>query len=803
MTNVTMGGFSARREYRMVDNTSSSGSDSVLGALLDVSEEGLVALDAEGTILFANPAACRLLRRAADELSGASFQVLGDEDLVRRVGRTIDRASHAAGRFIVTVNDRILACRLVHTRGRDHAVLLTLRDETTLTEERESNQAVLAATADGLVLLAPDDTVTYINPAACNMLRTTSRKVLGKQVSVEALLGIKAADSTEEPRRCSAVMGCDLPECPAYHAADLRCWLISGTTCRPESGPLTFAEKREQCLECDYHAEYADMFDPLNQDAISEIELDHDDGDIIVKVRASAVVDSHGDYIGRVLALRDVTAEREIVDMKNEFVSTVSHELRTPLTSIKGYVDLILDGSAGEINEIQQDFLGIVKENSDRLVELINEMLDISRIESGRVHLRVEPLSVVESIEGAVDTFRAVLSQTGRTVEVHVPERLPAVAADRDRVGQVLINLISNALKYSPGGGRVEITASHHGDFVTVSVADQGLGIGKDDIKRLFTKFYRVDSAMTREIGGTGLGLSICKNIIELLGGEVDVKSKLGSGSTFSFTLPVAPGEMVRMPSLAGPDAVGGTVLVIDRDPYIADLIETYLVKRGYSVVKASNAEEAFNVAVREKPSVITLDVILEGTDGFDLLHRLKEEPATADIPIVVLSIVCDEGRSCRLGAANYLEKPIDHSRLLMMIDDLVGSKDSPVALVVDDDRDVVRLLSETLRKKGFAVMAAYDGAEAIAALEQRLPDIIITDLKMPKVDGYELVQRVKTTAAWADIPVLVMTAYRIDPARIDILDLATYHLNKPLSPEAIAEQVAAMLDRRTEEVAS
>jgi CheY-like chemotaxis protein len=218
--------------------------------------------------------------------------------------------------------------------------------------------------------------------------------------------------------------------------------------------------------------------------------------------------------------------------------------------------------------------------------------------------------------------------------------------------------------------------------------------------------------------------------------------------------------------------------------------------------MKAYTADEAFAIAVREKPSAITLDVILEGTDGFDLLHRLKEEPATTDIPIVVLSIVCDEGRSCRLGAANYLEKPIDHGRLLGMIDELVGSKTSPVALVVDDERDVVRLLSETLRKKGFAVIAAYDGAEAIAALDQHaLPDIIITDLKMPKVDGYELVKRVKTTPEWADVPILVMTAYRIDPARIDVLDLATYHLSKPVTPEAIAEQVADMLDRKTEAV--
>jgi DNA-binding response OmpR family regulator len=511
--------------------------------------------------------------------------------------------------------------------------------------------------------------------------------------------------------------------------------------------------------------------------------------------RYDAVCGADGELVGHTLALHDITREREIADMKNEFVSTVSHELRTPLTSIKGYVDLILDGDAGEINDIQREFLGIVKENSDRLVELINEMLDISRIESGRVHLKVEPMSVQDAVEGAVDTFRAVLSQTGRDIQVDLEHGLPPVAADRDRVGQVLINLISNALKYSPAGGLVAIGVAQRGDFVKIFVRDQGLGISEEDLGQMFTKFFRVDSALTREIGGTGLGLSICKTIIELLGGEIGVDSVLGEGSTFWFTLPIAPIEMVRIPLLEGPDGPAtGTILVVDRDPEVADLIGTYLGRHGYDVVKAHTADEALVAALRYKPRAITLDVILDEGDGFDLLHRLKENSDTANIPVVVLSIVCDEGRSCRMGAANYLEKPIDQSRLIGMIQDIVGSIDSPVALVVDDDRDVVKLLSETLRRKGFAVIGAYDGTEAVAALEQRVPDIIVTDLKMPKMDGYELIQKVKTTEKWADVPVVVMTAHRIDPDRIRLLDLATHLLNKPITLEGIAREVEAVL---------
>jgi signal transduction histidine kinase/CheY-like chemotaxis protein len=654
------------------------------------------------------------------------------------------------------------------------------------------NEAVLAASGDGLVLFSADDRVTYLNPAASKMLGVSRAKLLGSQISVDALVGIEPI-STAETRHCCDVMHCNMPDCPAYHSEELRCWLVNGTLCCGGHA-ANFAEKRERCSTCEMHKSNADVFDPLYVDEYHELEFD--DPKRIVKARVSPVIDAEGDYIGRVLAMHDVTREREIDQMKNEFVSTVSHELRTPLTSIKGYVDLILDGDAGEINEIQEEFLGIVKENSDRLVDMINDMLDISRIESGRIRLKVEPVNLADSIEGAVDSFRAVLNQTGRAIKTRVPENLPLVAVDRDRVGQVLINLISNALKYSPAGGDVTISAKHTDGLVQVSVADKGMGISREDQKKLFTKFYRVDSAMTREIGGTGLGLSITKSIIELLGGTVSVRSKLGEGSTFTFTVPVAAEDLVRTPSLLGPEQIGGTVLVVDQDTAAADLIATYLVKRGYEVVKAHTADEALALALRIRPRVITLDVILEGTDGFELLQSLKDHVETAKIPIVVVSIICDEGRSCRLGASEYLEKPIDQQRLIEIIDPLVGSVASPVALVVDDDQSIVRVLTQSLRRRGFTVAAAYDGEEAIAAIEQHKPDVIITDLRMPRMDGYELIRQVKTCEAWRDIPIVIMTAHRIDRDRIDILNLAQGRLSKPFSPELIADQVEALLDR-------
>jgi signal transduction histidine kinase/CheY-like chemotaxis protein len=761
----------------------------MLRAVMAASGDGLLCVDTTGRISYANPSAFEMLGLSEDAI-GSGIDSIPVPAILERLEHLLEGGHASKTPTEAIVGGRTLLVRFWRSR-HPKVIGVSIHDDTETTGRQDRAEAVLNATTDGLIVLNPSDVIKYINPAATRMLELTRKDAIGVKVDLERLFGIEDVDLPAAVH-CNEVMDCGKTECPAYDADDLRCWLMSGTRC--ENGPEPFASKRCRCAECEVRRMNADSFDAVSTDEYRQIELDRDGGQLVIQVRVSPVVDREGDYAGRVLALRDITNEHEIAQMKNEFVSTVSHELRTPLTSIKGYVDLILDGDAGDINEIQQEFLGIVKENSDRLVELINDMLDISRIESGRIHFKVQPMAVDDVVEGSVDTFKAVLSQTGRSVKVRLPDDLPPVAADPDRVGQVLINYISNALKYSPNGGEVVVTAKRDGNAVRISVRDHGLGISREDQKRLFTKFYRVDSAMTRDIGGTGLGLSICKSIIELLGGEIGVKSRAGEGSTFWFTLPVAPPEMIRVPRVAGAAKPGATVLVVDRDEEIASLIETYLHRRGYKVVKAYNAEDAIREARRVRPEVITLDVILDDDDGFELLQRFKEFPETANIPVVVLSIVCDEGRSCRIGAADYLEKPIDKARLLAIVDELVGSTDSPLVLIVDDDRDVVAVLSETLRKRGFAVAAAYDGAEALAVIEQRHPHLVLLDLRMPKVDGYEVIKRVKSHPEWGAIPIVVMTGYPIDRSRTDLLDLTVGHFHKPMSPEDIAAKVESML---------
>jgi signal transduction histidine kinase/CheY-like chemotaxis protein/PAS domain-containing protein len=769
----------------------------VLARLLDNAEDGLICLDGSGTVLYANESAQELLG-VGIELLGRSSAEFGAPALHERIVRYLEPdATCPPDIETIFVGGRTLACRAWHSNLGERVLAVTLRDETNLVGKHERVEAVLNATADGLLVFSTTDEITYLNPAAQAMLGVEAEELLNRRISIDELLGVERPELADPEIRCKDIMQCAQPDCPAYDSADVRCWLMSGTLCGGHE-PKNFSEKACRCATCEVRSMLRETFDPLCDEEYEEITRERDGAQLVFKVRVNPITDTDGDYIGRVVVMRDVTTENEIAQMKNEFVSTVSHELRTPLTSIKGYVDLILDGDAGEINEIQKEFLSIVKENSDRLVQLINDMLDISRIESGRIHLKVEPQYVPDLIDGVVDTFQAVVSQTGRELRLSVPADLPLAAADADRVRQVLVNLLSNALKYSPEGGDVSVIAEETNGMVRISVADEGLGISDEDQRLLFTKFYRVDSAMTREIGGTGLGLSICKSIIELLGGEIGVDSELGKGSTFWFTLPVAPEELVRIPEISGPEEAGGRVLVVDSDAEIASLIETYLVRRGFEVYKAHTAEEALATAVRVQPKVITLDVILEGGDGFDLLQRLKEHPQTSSIPVVVLSIVCDEGRSCRFGAANYLEKPIDQSRLLDIVGDLVGSTDSPLALVVDDDRSVVGMLSETLRRRGFAVATAYDGQEALASIEHRRPDLILLDLRMPKVDGYEVIKRVKTHEDWGDIPIVIMTAHAIDTAHVDIVAQTAGQISKPLSPDSIAARVEQLLTGAT-----
>jgi len=372
-------------------------------------------------------------------------------------------------------------------------------------------------------------------------------------------------------------------------------------------------------------------------------------------------------YIGRLFVWHDVTHEREIDRMKSGFVSMVSHELRTPLTSIKGYVDLILtDETVGELTELQREFLGIVRNNARRLVSLVNDLLDLSHMESGKIELHRKPLDITLLIRELLPSFQPGWDARRQTFTLHLPEQAPIALGDANRVKQILSNLLSNAHKYTPEGGHIDLSVEAAETVVRIAVTDSGIGLSIEEQAQLFTHFYRAHNALTATIGGTGLGLTICRSLVEMQGGEMQVSSEPGRGSTFRFTLPLA--QPLEPPPSPQEALLGTRILVVEDEPDIRHLLRHYLQRAGYEVMTASTGAAAFQLARTARPDLITLDMHLPDSSGLTVLEKLKSDATTASIPVMILSILNDDGKSHMLGAAHYLDKPIKAKALLRQI---------------------------------------------------------------------------------------------------------------------------------------
>ena len=519
-----------------------------------------------------------------------------------------------------------------------------------------------------------------------------------------------------------------------------------------------------------------------------------------LQLYSTPVRDEDG-FLGRLFVFRDVTHEREVDRMKTEFVSLVSHELRTPLTSIKGFTEMVLDGDAGEINEEVEEYLGIVFSNAERLVALVNDLLDISRVESGRIQLKSEAVDLNEIVQTVVTTMRQSLKEKDQNLSLDIDPAATSVVGDKDKLVQVLTNYVSNAYKYTQAGGDIRIEITAEGELARVAVIDNGFGISPEDQEQLFTRFYRVDNSMTREVGGTGLGLSIVKQLIELMGGEVSVKSALGSGSTFAFTVPRAaraaeePAEAApAFPTEAGKP--GASILVVEDDPDIARLIAHHLQKAGYHVRVAHTAEDALAGLEEDLPDLITLDIDLPGIQGDELARRLQADPLTHDIPVLILSVYIDQPGGMQLGAV-ALSKPIDQKELLATVGRMLqGAPHRPV-LVIDDDDDVRRLLEAALEKQGFLVETAPDGESGLAQAGEHSPGLILLDLTMPGMDGFAVLQALKESPATAEIPVIAMTGSPglKTAARARVLALgASDFIAKPFDLQMLVEEIRLFL---------
>src|SRR5438132_2482858 len=518
----------------------------------------------------------------------------------------------------------------------------------------------------------------------------------------------------------------------------------------------------------------------------------------------------------------ELEALREADRLKDEFMAVVSHELRTPLTAISGYSDILLRKLSGPLNDRQERQVVGVRDASRRLLALINDLLDVSKLEAGTIDLRLSALDPRNVVERAAAGVRVIGTTKGVSVRVRESVgSLPLLRADEERLHQILANLLINAIKFTPEGGSVWISAGEQagatGPEVVFCVEDTGVGLAPGQLARVWERFYQAESSATRRFGGAGLGLSIVRSLVELHGGRVEaVSAGVGRGSTFSVYLPaVAGGEKPQSiapaapatategaPQPAQPNAGAPLVLVVEDDVHVSTVLRTYLESDGYRVAVAMDGQEAIQAARELQPFAITLDVSLPKLDGWSVLNALKRESTTADIPVVIVSIVDNRDFGLVLGATDYLVKPIDHERLRSALRGLVTprSPDDGSVLIVDDDAALREVLSCLLAEDGWRVATAADGEAALAAVEQHKPSAVVLDLMMPRVDGFEVLQTLRRRPSTQDLPVIVVTAKDLtDEDRERLARNAQRVIVKQAVPlEELREEIRGILTRRT-----
>ena len=489
------------------------------------------------------------------------------------------------------------------------------------------------------------------------------------------------------------------------------------------------------------------------------------------------------------LSQQAVAEMREIDRLKSQFLANMSHELRTPLNSIIGFSRVILKGIDGPVNELQQQDLSAIYSSGQHLLGLINDVLDLSKIEAGKMELAFEPdVNLADLTNSVMSTVAGLVKDKAVALRREVAEDLPVVRADPLKIRQVLINLLSNAAKFTDEGSiRVQAGLELQVDGrqeIVVSVIDTGSGIAEEDQEKLFRPFSQVDGSLTRKTGGSGLGLSICKHLIEMHGGRIGVESAPGEGARFFFTLPVPAPEPPLLP-----DGSHKIVLAIDDERQVIELYERYLSTHGYQVVPLTDASQALRRAKEIQPFAITLDVMMPGRDGWQVLQALKRDPDTKDIPVVVCSIVQDQRKGFSLGAADYLMKPILEEDLLHAIRKVDKDGDIREILAVDDDLETLRLIEKMFRKYGqnrYRLVLAEGGHQALTAIDFKKPDAILLDLFMPGLDGFTLLETLKADPGLRDIPVIIVTAGDLDEQqRRRLAQFSEAMLNKGVLGEA------------------
>ncbi len=490
---------------------------------------------------------------------------------------------------------------------------------------------------------------------------------------------------------------------------------------------------------------------------------------------------------------------------RSEFVANMSHELRTPLNSIIGFSGILLKNTGKVLGNKELNFSEKINRNGKHLLGLINDILDLSKIEAGRMEITIRPSQLSPLLVDVVDMLHTQADAKNIDLLLDLPEQLPRVETDIEKLKQVLINIVGNAIKFTPDGGVTIRPRWHQKGVVQIDIIDSGIGMSRNQLDQIFLPFRQADSSTTRKFGGTGLGLTISKNIMNLLGGTIEVASEEKSGSTFSLFLPVSndgnelgttemqesfSGDLHQeivakntasedkenekasiLAQVANMD-MGSVisskqrVMVVDDDKDARDLLSDYLQELGTEVITASNGAEALKIAKEWHPDIITLDLMMPGMDGWEVLQTLKGDPELQSISVVVVSIIADKRKALNLGALDALTKPLDPEELRKIVEQDISEKLKGTILVVDDNEDVLELFKEILGEHPVNVKTASNGKHALEVLKTEIPDLIFLDLMMPEMDGFTFLRIIRADERFMNIPIVVVTAKQLTSHR-------------------------------------
>ncbi len=718
--------------------------------LFESSPDAIFVEDFDGNVLAANAAACELHQMSPQELIGKNVEDLVPEELQGQVELTLfDQAQDNPNATIIVesisyTKDKVPVPVEIRATRIDYlgeaALLLHVRDIT----KRKRQQAELMANRANLSALI-ENTQDWIW-SVDNNLRVITHNTAAKLMF-------------------HTVYGHDLEE--GVNILD-----------------LLSQDEREI-----WQARYERV---LNLELLTiEDTLTLPDGMVAdVETSFNPIIATDGTVTGVSAMARDITErkefERELQNAKeaaesanrakSAFLANMSHELRTPLNAIIGYSEMLEEDAEDFGYEDIVPDLNKIQSAGNHLLDLINNILDLSKIEAGRMELYLEEYTVVDMLQNVVSTATPLVNKNNNQFDLDVQGELGIQHADLTKVRQTLLNLLSNAAKFTEEGivtlrARRQTAAGR--DWLVYDVVDTGIGMAEEQVEAVFQEFTQADASTTRKYGGTGLGLTISRRFCQMMGGDITVTSVAGKGTTFQVMLPAfveevtaeeAPLRKADIPNAVQGETVSsnnaGLVLVVDDEPTVRELITRSLVKEGFRVETATNGEEGLEMARQLKPDVITLDVMMHGMDGWTMLSLLKEDMDLADIPVVIITLVDDKQQGFALGASGYLNKPIDRKQMVDLIKrHQAKPAEESTVLIVEDNADTRELIARTLSKEGWAIQEAENGLVALQKMQFETPDLILLDLMMPEMDGFQFVAEVQKIPAYRKIPVVVVTA--------------------------------------------